>query len=239
MVIDCSNKRRSLIIAGILAITILSVLAVFILGLGVKDTINQDVNDFSFENTTKEEKMKPGNIGNIDTVLVAHCCDWDDFDTEKGHIKITDGYIDSVLPLCINDNTIDWWIELEVYGGYTFVEGVIDFYQKGQWVGYIEIVLRSSSNIPYMPCCYQEVVLESYVDCHSFCLDSNQYPDIINDCGLCTMNIPEFCTFEGGIPGKDVDLKFNTTWQGCECEDQSFEIILAQKDNISESPTPE
>ena len=111
MVIDCSNKRRSLMIAGILVITILSVLAVFILGLGVKGLINQDINDFS-SGKVIEEKSKPDNIGNIDTVLVAQICDWDDFDTEKGHIKITDGYIDSVMPLCVNDGTIgDWWLE--------------------------------------------------------------------------------------------------------------------------------
>ncbi|MFX1312549.1 MAG: hypothetical protein ACFFHD_08060 [Promethearchaeota archaeon] len=206
--------------------------------MGNNNTKEQYAQEFSSVNLGSYSERENPNFGNIDIVHVAYKCDVCDLDTEQGYIKVIDSYIDDPLPLCINDaNVGDWFLLLEVRGGYHFMGGTINFYQKGEWAGYLEIILLSETHKQDCECCYTEVELGVWADCHSFCLDSNQYPELIGF-DNCWMELPEGQSFDDGIPGKDVDLSISMTWAGCGEEDQSFKIIPAQKYDISRSPTP-
>jgi hypothetical protein len=220
MEIDDSDKRYLIIIAGILVFTVLSIFMIISLGVGGKLLYNQrdfmPVNlesqsniDFNTENEDSgSKKLGP----------IAHRGWVDCLDTEQGYIKIIDYYIDDPLPLHLSREDIDdWYVILEVRGGYEPVEGWIDVYQGKE--GYQGRILLEWTYLGLEPSWYEYWQI-NFVPEGDIFLDSNQYPEIDHDWF--------YIDCEGEIPGKHVEFDVYTRWTGCGEPDQDFEVILVQ-----------
>lgn len=142
-----------------------------------------------------------------------------DTDTVAGTIDFDGMALPEVFPLCIDNEWLgDYWIALTVTGGYEPHDGFIKVYQKDEKVGKIWIQWELMN--PEATCCEEKIWNATFCVCEPICLDSNQYPDVGEDWNLWAQ-YPE-------IPGKDVDLKIVTFWQGCCLPDQAFVIISVQ-----------
>lgn len=217
MEIDDGSKRYSIIIAGILGFIVLSVfILVFsgawninfyaqnnpiLLGAGLES--NNEVNNENFGDKVVPVAQK----GRVDCL-----------DTEQGYIKVIDYNFDYPLPLHLSEEELnDWYVTLEVRGGYDPLDGYIDVYQgkegyKGRlWMEWNYLGLRPS---------WYEFWNVTFKPEGNIFLDSNVYPEVDKDWF--------FINKDGEIPGKDVGFDIWTLWTGCGDEDQRFEIILVQ-----------
>ena len=106
----------------------------------------------------------------------------------------------------------DWWLRVEVKGGYTPHDSWMNVYQKGQRV--VRIWLDWTFDEHHAEyCCIAYWSATFHLE-EPICLDSNQYPDVWDNCWVDA----EYET----IPGKDVCVCFTTEWSGCEEPDQDF-----------------
>jgi len=160
MKLDDSNRRYSNIIAGILVISVASIILAYALG-------DWDHNVFSMNNPPQngvELFMDKGNnivendilceLGFL-SIPEKYCSD--DLDTDAGEMVILSNLDETqTLPLSINEDMInsDWAMSIYSYGGYEFVEGVIEVYQnkfddQGWWscdlVGEIDIIYTTET----------------------------------------------------------------------------------------------
>ena len=146
---------------------------------------------------------------------VSEYCWYGCLDTVPGYIKTLGGYVDDPLPLCIDEEVVaDWWMSVEVYGGYEPNCGYIDVWQKGVRVGKLFITW---TEVREEAVCTPGIWNATFSIEAPFRLDSNQYPIVDENCRV----IAEHRT----IPGKDVCFESMTCWQGCSEDDQKFSII--------------
>jgi hypothetical protein len=158
--------------------------------------------------------------GTDEIVPVSDCKDLGCHDTEQGSIEVTGGYMPTVLPLCINNDTVgNWYADLTVIGGYTPYDGFVCFVQKHEFAGKVYLLWH---DMGAAPSCGESWHLTYYVK-HDFVLDSNQYPTLIGDA---VIPPPGQTT----IPGKEVCLSVVTFWKGCHEPNQFFTILSAQQD---------
>jgi len=252
MKIGNSNKSFSIIIAGIIVLTILSIFVAYASEVGGPDRHSSYGSEILGISTCS---VLPEDNDNIETqevrksspVPVAQECELGPFDTEAGEIEIIENnfpYIDEngnllPLPICItNEMAQTWNWTVRVKGGYSPIDTL------GYWPGYgitvwqdsdkdYELELVQGWNIdwtdlgkdPQCDCCSCRLWLAKPAYCgNKVCLDSNQYPEVIG-CD-CDRIVPHN---QDEIPGKEVYVQINTLWEGCPLEDQQFAYILAQK----------
>lgn len=162
----------------------------------------------------------PQDLRTDEIVPVSECKNVYGLNTEQGTIEVVDSWISDPLPLCISNDTVSsWYALLDVRGGYTPYDGFVCVQQKGDWAGKIYL---SWQYVEHLPCCADEWKLTYYVK-QPFCLDSNQYPQFIGDAVIAP-------TGQQTIPGKEVNLYYESFWKGCHQPNQFFTIISAQKD---------
>jgi hypothetical protein len=78
-------------------------------------------------------------------------------------------------------------------------------------------------------CCTSYWIATINTDCNNpGCIDSNQWPDVPDDC---TMGP----TFSAEIPGKEIIAELTSTWCGCPVLGQRFVLILVQIFRIPDS----
>jgi hypothetical protein len=244
MKIDNSNKRDSLIIAGILVFLITSIFVAFIIRFG-DYSLNTEINKNAEEMYSESFVFKHNSSeSETDDVHIAQSCNITGLDTVPGSITIDSYYYDDPLPLCVTPEVVsDWFVLVRSEGGYVPTGGDIEFWQKDQlvwndcwedgqtmYLGY-GIAVEDVTDGIYTTdpcCCVRWYNLTIDTSCNNWaCLDSNQYPPVCGDC--------EITDFEAGmeIPDKDVDLHIRMDWEGCTMPDQQFEIIYAHKSCVS------
>jgi hypothetical protein len=251
MKIDDSNKRYSMIIAGILVISILSIFVAITLGSGGYRVYTQKGTQphcIGFQSTEYEasERNLPENKK---VVSVADKCE-QTHDTKPGCITIEYKEIPYELPLCITQEEInDWWILYKVCGGYlpdkkdwiricgSIRYPVLDNYgwivldqdktPEGGIILMTEMEVIQDATLPC--CCY-------YVNISGFVLYCNQ------EIHLDSNHHPTGCQIVENGPGYDgdldklVELDIITNWEGCHLDKQEFRIILTQKNYFSGIP---
>ncbi|NHJ19738.1 MAG: hypothetical protein EAX91_02255 [Candidatus Lokiarchaeota archaeon] len=219
MEIDDSNKRSFMIFAGILVFTLLSIFMIILLGVGSARVYNQNSITMLGGDLQQNITLSNGNkgTGSKEIELIAYRGLVDGLDTEQGYIKVLDYNFDYPLPLHLSQEEVsDWFVTLEVRGGYEPLEGYIDICQKGEdkgrlWMDWTYLGLRPS---------WYEYWNVTFKPEGNIYLDSNQFPAVDHDWF--------WIDKDGEIPGKDVKFDVYTLWTGCGQEDQNFEIILVQ-----------
>jgi hypothetical protein len=261
MKIDDSNKRYSMIIAGIMVLSIVSIFVAYLSAIGGQNL--HFSNGFQILGVGTNPRLTEGSADkhsedsrNSNPVPVAQNCTVGPFDTEAGEIEIIDcnfPYIDEYgnllpLPLCItNEMAQTWNWTVRVKGGYepqdTFgywpLYG-ITFWQDKNKDGEPELIqgwnIDWTRTVKCDGCCSCWEWFGEPAWCgNKVCLDSNQYPTLIGCSGTyCDIQVPDGQT---EIPGKEVYMKIDTLWEGCPLDTQQFAIILAhKKDEISLIP---
>ncbi|MFW9950272.1 MAG: hypothetical protein ACFFKA_09140 [Candidatus Thorarchaeota archaeon] len=229
MEIEGRNKRYSIIIAGILIFTVLSIFMIILLGVGNLKfyTLNNvfPINIDHQSNIDLGEKSRDSESQIFEPVAQGGWVDC--LDTEQGYIKILDYYFDYPLPLHLSEEELDdWYVILEVRGGYDPLEGYIDIYQSKE--GYKGRLWMDWTYLGLEPSWYEYWEVTFKPEGEIF-LDSNQFPKVDHEWF--------FINKEGEIPGKDVEFDVRTLWTGCGEDNQNFEIILVQK-FCFQSPLP-
>jgi len=230
-----SNKRYSLIIAGILILSILSIFLAATLDLG---NSSNDKNSYL-------RYMGSGDIyvdnGNNDNVSVAQSQDFDHIDTDTGYIDITDSYLPETVPLCLDNGAIDdWFIEITTCGGYYIRSDITSYVNVLQKkaddgsayasIGTLNINIADITPADAPCCCKVYNLTFTVEDDGCIAVDSNHFPWTgINADGWSL-------TKHGCNLNKWVELDVMTYWCGCHCWDQNFEIILTHKGIISGIP---
>lgn len=161
-------------------------------------------------------------------------------DTEQGTLEF-DLYPPVELPLHFEVSDLSEWTgEAVSYGGYEPYDGVpmphkIKLWQKDEVKGYVlfDWVLDESSYVPSNTWTYNAVfhtLLDSGENVVPYIsLDSNKYPELSSS----TLDWSYWLydkTPGDKIPGKEVELKMYSWWQGCEQQDQSF-LVLSVRAN--------
>jgi hypothetical protein len=256
MKLDDSNKRYSAIIAGILIISVASIFVANLMGLrgySIRSSSNLQLESagipFCDENS-KSGVIEGDSHNRTNDVHIAQWCEVDCIDTEPGKIEVHEVYYDNVpLPLCVTAETVDdWYVIVNVTGGYEFTDGSIEFYQgktgakelvwndciQGMYLGYDLDSMDVTDQ--YKPpdcteeccCCWKMIKIYVNPSCNNWaCLDSNQMPEI---CGDCWFEVPPVDL------DKEVMIKIKTEWEGCPSPDQQFEIIYAHKNCVHGIP---
>ena len=222
MKIDYGNKRSQIIIAGILVITVLSILVGFALVVGVDENYSQNnmmpLNSGYFNNSETNSLRWDTDV----SVGKGSCiCN---VPTAAGTITATSWNLPFLswaeLPLCITATDIAAWsIVLDVTGGYEPQDGCITFKQEGE-SQYIYI----SWSVDDSHCCYNTYTASFSMDGNCITFDSSQDPII---------NLPFDYNYCGNIEDKLVNICWCVPWTGCD-----FYIILTHK-MYPESPTSE
>ena len=157
--------------------------------------------------------LTPSLTDTIQTPSRADRCPGIAFDTEAGSIEVVDGYVDEVLPLCLDDEALsDWSMLVEVRGGYEPQNSWIYVSQKSECAGAIWVawtLVREGD-------CGATWWQAAFTVREPIALDSNQYPEVFGDCWV----EAQYDT----IPGKEVWIWFSSVWSGCELEEQEFLI---------------
>jgi hypothetical protein len=263
MKLDDSNKNYSIIIAGILILSVTSIFVANLMGLGghsIKSSRNLQLESaglpFSAENS-KSNIIEGNSQNGTNDVHVAQSCVIEDVPTEPGKLDIIATNYDNIpLPLCVTPETVDdWYVDVNVTGGYEFKEGKIKFYQKDEdgnleliyndcnpymYLGYDlkwEFVTDLYKTEPYEMCeCCWDVIRISVdpTTCNNWaCIDSSETPVILYEGEECTeCSITQFPV----DLDKEVTIKLFTIWEGCPLEDQEFEIIYAHKNCVHRIP---
>ncbi|MFX1411960.1 MAG: hypothetical protein ACFFA6_16560 [Promethearchaeota archaeon] len=215
------------IVAGILLVLIVSIFLGFALVGGflintdnTKPPINLEYKKFQVDIAGNDPYLSGYNP--IVSVAQKGCCC---MDTVKGEIKIYDYNLPEVLPLCLTqEDLLNYYVTVEVTGGYEPIGGSITLYQKCVEKGVIDVVWTNAD--PDVTSCV-EYWTATFVLEGEIILDSNQWPDGADPI------YPEYDT----IPGKCVCLSYTTLWQGCIEEKQQFELIrIHQYDCIKKNP---
>lgn len=214
MKIDDSNKRYSMIIAGILLITVLPILVAFTLGvLGQKSpSVNSTCPIGAIANIQNKtqgiDELVLGSKRDCDTP-----CDWH---TKPGSIQYEEISQDCCyeLPLCIKgDDDLEGLnkalnITLRVCGGYEPINDSSILYLTQKGTTYQIYIRWTSIGAPSdATCCCEELWVASFHYKGQICLISSQTPDSVPRC--CDPIRPQEWSC------KDVDLKFDIYFEGC------------------------
>jgi hypothetical protein len=221
MEIDYGNKRSQMIIAGILVITVLSILVGFALVVGDFGNLSQNtilpinggiVNNPEMNISRNDADVSVGKGGCIDNVPTA-----------AGKISLYDSNFPPLewteLPLCITDADLaSWYIDLNVTGGYAPHDGSITFTQCGEE----QHIYISWQTFDY--CCY--TIYRATFTTDDGCIEflSSQEPIVDLPFGQYVCDVD--------LGSKAVDIDWCTCWTGCH-----FCMILAHKSIFPESPT--
>ncbi|MFX1504302.1 MAG: hypothetical protein ACFFDH_25300 [Promethearchaeota archaeon] len=246
MKLDDSNKRYSYFIAGILVIAVASIFLACVFGIW-------DHKIISWDNPLSDRMVIPVNNGNNimrnNEIIIPSGVGFPPthekvsrkFDTEEGWLYFTQtpGIIEP-LPLTITQDVVDSWGDIIVYsfGGYGFVNGGADLYQKDDgWIGsitYNELSVLTDQELTVDldgdgPLDEQTYVVDVYtldvvLDQPQIVLESNHLPDLYDTGCMWAFDCPP-------VPdlNKDVRFKENMKWEGCYQNDQQFRVMLAYK----------
>ena len=239
-------RERLLKILNLTVLTsIVIVLVVIMLGVGFvksSDEISRmgspviaDPNDMGFNRSE-------GNLFESKGLPVAECAADYCIDTEPGFM-VVQYTIPDVLPLCITEDYLDSNFDITVlsYGGYhpDGMGAMAIFQPKTGLGGYAGIewcyIGSFLCDNPDLACygCYVDAYTANFVLPDPIQIDSNHLPDVYaygadwstlvdGDCG----NLDKF-----------VQLALCTSWEGCDKDNQKFQLILAQKCYFLETPT--
>ena len=154
-------------------------------------------------------------------VLASESGELDRIDTEQGWIRVDSWYYDDPLPLCLTPAELaDWFVLVEVYGGYEPFAGTVWVYQKDYCTPIGEINVTWTW-IRKGPCCAYDWWQASFNVTETICLASNDYPDP----GPFTIDTNPYCTStRTEIPRKYVKFEWESWWQGCHDREQHFTI---------------
>jgi len=172
----------------------------------------------------------------IDNIVpIAQGTQVNDLDTVPGSITIERvAYgTDYPLALCMDDAAVDeWYLSVSVVGGYTPERTYVSVWQASAEDKNVDIkkgciqVDWTAIN-PQAPCCEAKLYDARFSIRQPFCLDSNQYPAIIDNTGY-GVNVGMYAPFNE-IPDKGVDLCFSSVWAGCSLDDQEFVLISVRE----------
>ncbi len=246
------SRSKSLLITLMTLLSVTLIVVVFALGVG-----GQNATD-NLEGSTGPVYIGTPIVLSLDglesnDVSVPLKCEATGIDTEAGYIKITEAYIDDVLPLCVTDDTVsDWYVIYASCGGYFPVGGVAQLIQKDGCHGNLNLAVEHL--VDYVPpcgdpaagldcCCsveFYKITFDVEGDDTTICLDANHLPSnpSVNeaDCVGCE----DFNCWITNDPcktlQKEVTLTMWEDWMGCESPDQSFEVMLAHKSCFHEFP---
>ena len=170
---------------------------------------------------TTEEDFSDAAVSGSSDVLVLEVGSVCDLDTVAGTLEIVDSNLPSgPLPLCMDQAWLDqWYVVVDSYGGYEFIDGLMVIKQKDIADQYIKIYASDRSTFRHPFETYQ-LKFELCDPEHPIVIESNHVPTIIGDW---------FCVIPDQELAKRVDLFFVTTWTGCFQPDQEFLVILAHK----------
>lgn len=235
MKIDFSNKRYSIILAGILIAFIASITTVIILGLrGFEvhsfyktesiymgkphDELTQNNTMFSLEECVREHQLVPGAEVAFE---IRH-------DVAAGWVNI-DYNIPYEFPICITEEYVDLNFDITVwsYGGYTpdilGINYMVLYQPKTGKGGILDITW--DDGVQKFPCSAMEYSASfDIIGGEPIVLESNHLPDIIND-------DPDFTFLLEAEPTPDlckwVHVGVFSSWEGCPDANQKFKLILA------------
>lgn len=173
-----------------------------------------------YQNSVTFSMGMPSVPGTDDIVPVAQKGWYNDTHTEAGTIDIIGTALPSEFPLCINNTWLaNYWVAVNVTGGYTPYDSFVIVWQKGEVKGCIKITWTLMN--PNASCCEPKTWNATFYVCEPICLDSDQYPSVPAPWEIDTQG-------NQYIPGKDVDLRIITKWLGCPLPEQAFVIISVQ-----------
>ena len=248
MKLDNSNKRYSNIIAGILVIVGLSIFMAFFIGFWGNGISEQNGCRDSFEESIS---------GNNKIESIAQTGFWQ-VDVEKGTMDNVQVSWDSSydLKICTTMDDIEqWWLEIDVYGGYDpceLCDNYFHIYQEkpdGILIQGIYLIDPLSFHWEEVgtsgPCNAKVTWRLTFGDGDLSTDDVILWKDVDGDlstddlipitCMIFDSNRKPFCTSHCHLD-KFVTFDLSTCWQGCPCPTQRFVKILTHKDNTSGVP---
>jgi hypothetical protein len=256
MQLDDSNRRYSTIIAGILVIAVVFTFLACACGVWDHKIISNNgipPEEIAFSSNRRDNIIEY-NPGIAFLSISEKCCKCRD--TEDEGFLYFDQNIPNLMPLVIDATELQGWsTTVYSYGGYEFVDGYVDIWQKGDLMGTLaldvleaniqEDIVLAFADIPTEIADYLGLVdgdtltVDVYTATFSLTdgpiiLDSNNVAELLGDgrCRILDDPVPEHL-------GKWVKLKEFMTWSGCHQVDQQFQIILAYVCMLPGSPTPE
>ncbi|MFW9820627.1 MAG: hypothetical protein ACFFE5_13540 [Candidatus Thorarchaeota archaeon] len=245
MTLDNSNKRDSEFIAGILVITVISICLACAFGIWDYKVISNNnplINEVGISlgdgNNIMENNPQviPSGVGflPVNEKIVKK------LDTkDEGWLFFDQTGIPTELPLTITQADLDTWsVKVYSYGGYEFVNGHVDLYQKDwEYKGTLNYNVETSYPDTYTmdSTDYSVFVYELGISLADgeINLDSNYLPKLY-DTGWMRV-------FDGPCPDdldKEVIFKEKMVWSGCDDEDQQFRVILAYKSMLRSPELP-
>jgi hypothetical protein len=175
------------------------------------------------------------NIALVDKIgLSSDCADWV-FDPADGYIQIVDEVLPpGPIPLCVDDTWLaPYYVTVYVVGGYELIldSWYLSFIQKNELRGYADVYLIEEWKGDCCADVYYKLGFKVSADDPDgkICFDANNYPDVCDPFYYCPD--PAFCE----IPGKEIQVHFNSLWSGCIEKDQQFTISLVQRDLSNKS----
>ncbi|TFF85769.1 MAG: hypothetical protein EU518_00535 [Promethearchaeota archaeon] len=143
-------------------------------------------------------------------------------DVEAGIIKLCDYNFPDELPICLtNEWLADKYMDLCIYGGYNFEEGVLHLVQEKTGLEG-DLMMHAETYGTNCPCGAECVHITFTTVGEYIVFESNKLPEI---------DIPGFSA--GGLADGDlnkwVSLSADMLWSGCDGEDQEFMLISAHK----------
>jgi hypothetical protein len=228
MEIADSNKRYSIIIAGILVITIVAILVTFTLGVMIQKAISENgaqpmiggVPYISSNNNSENKLIENRESDNLVSES-EYGCDGEFVKqpTGPGAIEINVIQDDTVpLPLCITDDHIGLLdsildIRAVVCGGYApqSIDSVLEIWQCGSKRGEVQLSWRElGPYTPYACCCWVEWEADIVDVVGTICLPkSTELPNPIPSC--------MFIHDASGYPAtcKGAEFRLDIYWEGC------------------------
>jgi hypothetical protein len=157
-----------------------------------------------------------------DIVPVAQSGWYNGTHTAAGTIDIVGENLPTEIPLCITNQWLSqYWVAVNVTGGYTPYDGSITVWQKGDRQGTIWVHWTCLN--PHDCCCVPKEYKATFSICGwcPICVDSDQYPAVGAGWTINTQG-------NDYIPGKAIDLQLTSKWMGCYLPEQAFVIIPVQ-----------
>jgi hypothetical protein len=244
MKLDYSNKRYSHIIAGILIISVTSIFLACALGIWDHKVISNNnplpngvVTSWNNGNKIIENNdfLIPPEVASLPT----HEKVCRKVDTVAGWLFFEQVPIGD-LPLTITQAVVDDWGFGHVYsyGGYSFVEGSIDLYQKDDgWIGSITYsqegvavpvtevdvgIDLDGDSLMEDDYTVMDYTLKLTLDQTVINIDSNHLPQLYDSGLMWAYDCPPVQDLD-----KEVVFKEKMKWEGCHQNDQQFRVMLA------------
>jgi hypothetical protein len=255
MEINNSNKVYSIIVAGILVSSIITIFVAFALGVdgnnNFSDNSNRSVRPMSTEplyllETNKSEKILDKVIkaktGHDDVSVDQTVYNLDHHYVEPGEIQFVDDNFDEDFPVCV---TPDWgddkWVVVRVRGGYV-PEKQSYYGYPGEYYG-LFIITDECGNIIYNPCntprmyvgWFLDEIVDEWTCSGTMCEECWVYYNFTITGHICDNWIcldssydPDSGHFQSD---KYVLVEYDIHWKGCE-----FDYILAHENRVPGIP---